>query len=122
MNVLGDEILSTFPFLQALATRSFIVYSLHARSPKHLCARIAKYCNRGFKLLEPVGFDGNFDSLIAQEEIPFYRVENQHYTDSDGEIRIATKEFRRAFLDNIDTFRLQEKFMHMVCPQLLQYK
>ncbi|CAF4124322.1 unnamed protein product [Adineta steineri] len=117
----GDRIISTFPFLQALATKSFIVYNLHARSPKHLCTRIAKYCNRGFKLLQPIDFDGDFDSLMTQEEIPLYRIEYHHYIDDDGEIQLATKEYRRGFLHNIDTFRLQEKFMHMVCPQLLQY-
>ncbi|CAF4522442.1 unnamed protein product [Rotaria socialis] len=117
----GDKIVSTFPFLQALATKSFIVYSLHARSPKHLCTRIAKYCNRGFNLLETVNFDGEFDSLMEQEEIPLYRVEHLTYIDDDGEIQFATKKFHRSFINNVDTFRLQEKFMHMVCPQLLQY-
>lgn len=108
--------------MQALATKSFIVYSLHAQSPKHLCTRIAKYCNRGFKLLQPINFDGDFRLLMAQEEIPLYRLEQEQYIDEDGEIQIATREYRRGFLDNTDTFRLQEKFMHMVCPQLLQYK
>ncbi|CAF4735612.1 unnamed protein product [Rotaria sp. Silwood1] len=108
----GDKIVSTFPFLQALATKSFIVYSLHARSPKHLCTRIAKYCNRGFNLLEPLDFDGDFDSLMIQEEIPLHRVEHQQYIDDDGEIQLATKEFHRSFLNNVDTFRLQEKFMY----------
>lgn len=122
MIFLGHKIVSTFPFLQALATKSFIVYSLHGRSPKHLCTRIAKYCNRGFKLLQPINFDGDFDSLMAQEEIPLYRTEHQQYIDDDGEIQIATKEICQGFPYNIDTFRLQEKFMHMVCPQLLQYK
>ena len=107
--------------MQALATKSFIVYSLHARSPKHLCTRIEKYCNRGFNLLETVNFDGEFDSLMEQEEIPLYRVEHLTYIDDDGEIQFATKEFHRSFINNVDTFRLQEKFMHMVCPQLLQY-
>ncbi|CAF1321492.1 unnamed protein product [Adineta steineri] len=116
---IGDKIVSTFPFLQALSTRSFIVYTLHARSPKHLFTRIEKYCYRGFNLLEPIDFDGDFEFLMAQEEIPLYRVEYQHYIDDEGEIQIATTEFRRPFLNNVDTFRLQEKFMHMVCPQLL---
>jgi hypothetical protein len=119
MSFLGTRILSTFPFLQALATRSFIVYTLHAGSPKHLCTRIAKYCNRGFDLLVPINFDGDFESMMAQEETPLYRVEHQHFIDDDGEIHIATKEFYRGFASNIDTFRLQEKFMSMVCPQLL---
>ncbi|CAF1021953.1 unnamed protein product [Rotaria magnacalcarata] len=117
----GDKIVSTFPFLEALATKSFVVYTLHAQSPKHVCARIAKYCNRGFYHLEPIRFDGDFNSSMAQEEIPLYRVEHLQYIDDDGEIRHATKEFHRSLVDNIDTFRLQEKFMHMVCPQLLQY-
>lgn len=107
--------------MQSLATKSFIVYSLHARSPKHLCIRISKYCNRGFTLLVPVDFDGDFDTLTAQEEIPLYRVEHQQYIDEDGEIQVATKEFRRSSVNNIDTFRLQEKFMYTVYPPLLQY-
>ena len=122
MGCLGDKIVSTFPFLQALATRSFIVYSLHAESPKHLCTRIAKYRKRGFNLLVPVDFDGDFESMMAQEETPIYRVEHQQYIDDDGEIHIAIKEFYRVFARNIDTFRLQEKFMSIVCPQLLQYE
>jgi hypothetical protein len=122
MSFSGDKIVSTFPFLEALATKSFITYNLHARTAKHVCTRIARYCNRGFDLLQPVGFDGDFDLLMAEEEIPWYRVEHQEYTDDDGEIHIVTKEFRRPFARNIDTFRLQEKFMGMVCPQLLQYK
>ena len=118
----GHKIVSTFPFLQAIATKSFIVYSLHAQSPKHLCTRIAKYCNRGFSLLEPIDFDGDCDFLMAQEEIPLHRIEHQQYIDDDGETRTATREICRGFLENIDTFRLQDKFMRMVCPQLLQYK
>jgi hypothetical protein len=119
---LGDKIVSTIPFLQAIATKSFFVYSLHAHSPKHLCARIKKYCNRGFMLLEPINFDGDFDLLMTQEEIPVYRVEHLRYIDHDGEIQIATREIRRGCLDNIDTFRLQEKFMDMVHPPLLHYQ
>ncbi|CAF4705188.1 unnamed protein product, partial [Rotaria sp. Silwood2] len=109
----GDKVVSTFPFLQALATKSFIVYSLHARSSKHVCTRIAKYCHRGFNLLVTIDFDGDFDTLMAQEEIPLYRVEHVQYIGDDDEIQLATKEFRRSFVDNIDTYRLQEKFMHM---------
>ena len=92
-----------FPFLQALATKSFIVHSLHARSPKHLCARIAKYCHLGFNFLLPIGFNGDFDSLMSQE-IPLYRVEHVQYIDDDGKIHLSTKEFRRSFVDNVDTF------------------
>ena len=83
--------------------------------------RLAKFCNRGFTLLEPTDFDGDLDSLMAQEEIPLYRVEYQHYIDDDGEIQTVTKEFSRRFLHNIDTFQLQERFISMVYPQLLHY-
>ena len=70
--------------------------------------------------MEPIDFDGDFGSLMTQEEIPLHRVEHQQYIDDDGEVRIATKEYRRGYLHNIDTFRLQEKFLHMVCPELLR--
>ena len=87
-----------------------------------MCTRIAKYCHRGFNLLLPIDFDGDFDSLMSQEEILLYRIERVQYIDDDGEIHLATKEFRRSFVDNVDTFRLQEKFMHTVCPQLFPCK
>ena len=72
MSFLGDKIVSTFPFFQVLATKSFIIYSLHARSPKYSCTRIAEYCNKGLNLLEPIDFDGDFVLLMVQEEIPLY--------------------------------------------------
>jgi hypothetical protein len=71
--------------------------------------------------LEPIGFDGNFNSLMAQEETPLYRVEHEHYVDEEGEIQYVTKEFRRTIPRNVDTFQLQERFLAMVCPELLQY-
>ena len=84
--------------------------------------RIAKYCDRGFHLLEPSGFDGDFNALMAQEETPQYRVEHEYYVDDEGEIRFVTKEFFRTLPRNMDTFQLQEKFLSMVCPELLQYR
>jgi hypothetical protein len=122
MNCSGNKIISTFPFLPALATRSFIVYTLHANSPTHLCTRVTKYCNIGFDLLSPINFDGNFESIMTQEATPLYRIEHQHYIDEDGKIHVATKTYCRPFVHNVDTFRLQEKFMSMVCPQLLHYR
>lgn len=55
---------------------------------------------------------------MAQEEVSLYRVEYQQHIDVDGEVCIAQKEYCRGYLHNIDTFRLQEKFMHIVCRQL----
>ncbi len=84
MRFLGDKIVSKFLFLEALATKLFIVYNLHAQILKHVCTRIAKYCKRGFELLEPI----DFDSLMAQDEIPLYRIEYQQYIDEDGKIHV----------------------------------
>ena len=117
----GDRIISTFAFLQAVATKSFVVYSLEAEAPKDVCNRIQKYCGRGFCLLEPHTFDGDFDELTQQSEIPLYRIERQDYLDDDGERRIATKEVWRQSSKNIDTFNLQEAFIsgvHMQCEEL----
>lgn len=72
--------------------------------------------------MEPIGFDGDFNFLMTQEEIPLYRVEHQQYVDEDDEIRIVTKEVRQLYPHNVDTFRIQEKFIEMVHPQLLNYR
>lgn len=108
--------------MEALATKSFMLYTLHARSPKHVCIRIQKYCNRGFKFLEPLDFDGDLDSLMKQEETPLCTVNYYQYIDEDGDVQIATQEITRSTPCNVDTFRLQEKFISLVCPELLEYK
>ena len=58
---------------------------------------------------------------MAQEEILLYRVEHLQHIDCDGEIRLSKKEYHQRFLQNVDTFRFQEKSMRIVCSQLLQY-
>ncbi|CAF1023470.1 unnamed protein product [Adineta steineri] len=118
----GDRIISTFAFLQALATKSFIVYSLHAETSKNVCNRIAKYCKRGFTLLEPINFDGSFDMLMKQLDIPLYRIEYQDFTDDDGEVQFMTTEYWRGYARNIDTFQLQEGFIAAACSTTLEYK
>ena len=105
--------------MQALRTKTFIVYNLHARTPKHICRRIKKVCDRGFCLLEPTNFDGNFDVLMAQEETPLYRSEQCPYIDDDGELHIATTEYHRMPIDNMDIYQSQEAFIASVCPELL---
>lgn len=115
-NFIGNKLLCTFPFLQALATKCFITYSLHGHTKKHVCTRIAKYCARGFYLLEPMNFDGNFDILMEQEEIPLYRSEQRQIIDDEGEVQIVTAEYRRQPQPNIDTFQVQELFISMVNP------
>lgn len=87
------------------------MYSLHAQSSKHVCARIAKYCERGFTLLEPINFDGNFDMLKQQADIPLYRVEHQYFIDDDGELQSMSLEYWRQPSRNVDTYQLQEAFI-----------
>ena len=111
---IGNKLLCTFPFLQALATKCFITYSLHGHTKKNVCNRIAKYCARGFYLLEPVNFDGNFDILMEQEEIPLYRSEERQVIDDEGEVQTTTAEYWRQPAPNIDTFQLQELFISNV--------
>jgi hypothetical protein len=101
--------------MQALATKSFIVYSLSAETPKHVCNRIAKYCDRGFNLLVPLNFDGDFNTLMQQEEIPRYRVEQRPFFDDDRELQTSITQFWRSPSRNIDTFRLQDAFVNYVC-------
>lgn len=86
-----------------------------------MCTRIQKYCSRGFKFLEPVNFNGDLDLLMKQEEIPLYMVDQYQYTNEDGEVQTVTQEITRSTPCNTDAFQLQEKFISMVCPELLEY-
>ncbi|CAF1507444.1 unnamed protein product [Adineta ricciae] len=83
----GKQIICTFAFLQAIATKSFVVYSLHGAIRKDVCIRIDKYNKRGFSLLEPRNFDGNFTHLINQTLTPLYRIEHQEIINDDGEVQ-----------------------------------
>jgi hypothetical protein len=121
LSSLGVKIVATVAFFQAMATKSFLCYNLHGHIPKHICTRIAKYCQRGFDLLLPIEFDGDFTSLMAQEDTPIYRIEHDNFMDEDGEIRIITREFVRLPQFNVDTYQVQEAFMHIVAPEFLLY-
>ncbi|CAM2728350.1 unnamed protein product [Rotaria socialis] len=116
----GNKIICTFAFMQAMATKSFITYSLHGETSKNVCTRIAKYCRRGFTLLEPIKFDGDFESLMKQDEMPLYRAEHREFIGDDGELQIATMEYWRRPEHNIDTFQLQEAFIADFCPHMQQ--
>lgn len=111
MSLLGDKIISTFAFIQAFSTKSFIVYSLHGEARKDVIARIAKYSARGFRLLMPTNFDGNFDFLLSQDEVPLYQMMQQENVDHDGETHIITKESWRRPARNVDTYQVQEDFI-----------
>jgi len=49
-----------------------------------------QYCAWGFHLLEPINFDGDFEILMKQNDIPSYRFKEHEYIDGEGEIQIAT--------------------------------
>ncbi|CAF1547664.1 unnamed protein product [Adineta steineri] len=53
----GSQLLCTFAFLQAVVTKSFICYTMHANREKSICNRIIRYCQRGFTFLEPYESD-----------------------------------------------------------------
>ncbi|CAF4441595.1 unnamed protein product, partial [Rotaria magnacalcarata] len=115
-----NKIICTFAFMQAMATKSFIVYSLNGETSKNVCTRIAKYCGRGFALLGPINFDGDFESLMKQDEIRLYRAEHREFIDDDGELQMATMVYWRRPERNIDTFQLQEVFIADFCPHMQQ--
>ena len=69
----------------------------------------------------PIEFDGEFTSLMAQDDTPIYRIEHDNFMDEDGEIRIITREFVRLPQFNVDTYQVQEAFMHIVAPEFLLY-
>lgn len=102
-----------------MATKCFITYSLSGEATKNICNRIAKYCARGFRLIKPVRFDGDFGLLTKQKEIPLYRAEEWQIIDDDGEVQTVTKEYWRQSARNIDTYQVQEAFIATVCPHTL---
>lgn len=106
--------------MQAIATKSFVVYSLYGEITKDVCIRIDKYSKRGFILLEPINFDGDFTKLMKQAVIPLYRVEQQNFIDDDGEIQTGTVEYWRQPARNIDTFAIQEAFITAYCSQSIK--
>lgn len=84
---------------------------MHGEIRKDVVIRIAKYCARGFRLLVPIKFDGDFDYLLEQDEVPLYRWIQQEVLSDDGEIQLATTEFWRQPARNIDVFQVQEDFI-----------
>ncbi|CAF4223571.1 unnamed protein product, partial [Adineta steineri] len=87
----GSQLLCTFAFLQAVATKSFICYTMHANMEKSICNRIIRYCQRGFTFLKPYEFDSLLyidimNGTILEES----REETREIMDEDGEIQIVT--------------------------------
>ncbi|CAF4109602.1 unnamed protein product [Adineta steineri] len=116
----GSQLLCTFAFLQAVATKSFICYTMHANMEKSICNRIIRYCQRGFTFLEPYEFDSLLyidimNGTILEES----REETREIMDEDGEIQIVTTTYypRKWPLPNIDTYQLQENFMKQISSQ-----
>ncbi|CAF1185724.1 unnamed protein product [Adineta steineri] len=87
----GSQLLYTFAFLHAVATKSFIFYTMHANMEKSICNRIIRYCQRRFTFLEPYEFESLLyidimNGTILEES----REETREIMDEDGEIQIAT--------------------------------
>jgi len=83
-----------------------------------VCARIQKYCKRGIKLLEPINFDGDFNMLMKEEDVPLCQVKQYIMSIMMAKYRLLQENI----IDHlIDTFRLQEIFIATIHPQLSNY-
>jgi hypothetical protein len=110
----------TFAFLQALATKSFMCYTMHGNMDKSICNRIIRYCQRGFVFLEPVEFNNLlYADIMASTVIEEKTEETREIVDDDGEVQTVTTTHyaRRMPFPNVDTYRLQENFIKHICSQ-----
>ena len=111
--LIGTHILCTFAFLQAVATKSFVCYTMHGDMDRSIYDRIGRYCQRGFVFLEPRQFDYRLYIDIMAHTIPEdIVVESRQIMNDDGEIDtvVITYQPRRLPFPNVDTYQLQETF------------
>lgn len=108
----------TFPFLQAMATQTFLCYTMHSTMNKSIAKRIIRYCERGFTFLEPIRFDDAYyhgimsdDSCVEQPQI------TREILNQDEEFETVTITYypRSLPLPNVDTYRIQEQFIQRIC-------
>lgn len=114
---LGSHVVCTFAFLQAIATTSFMCYSMHGAMGKSVCNRIIRYCERGFIFLEPQEFDDGFYSdIMAGIVLEEKKEEVKEIVDDDGDIQIITIAYEphRWPLPNVDPHLLQENFIERI--------
>ena len=58
---------------------------------------------------------------MGQEEAPVYCIEHDKSIDDDGQVTTTTRELLRLPYVNVDAYQVQESFMKMVAPRLLEY-
>ncbi len=116
----GSHVLCTFAFLQAIATKSFICYTVHGDMHKSICNRIIRYCGRGFIFLEPKQFDNLlYIDIMACSILEEKTEETREMVNDDGETQIFTvTHYPRCWPSpNVDPYRLQETFIKQICSQ-----
>ena len=119
--ILGSQVLCTFAFLQAIATKSFICYTLHEDIDKTIYNRINRYCKRGFIFLEPQQFnDLSYFHIMLKTVVEMKTEQRRQIVNSNGEKIEATviiSEPRRVPFLNVDTYLLQEVFIKQIQSQ-----
>ena len=113
----GSHVLCTFAFLQAVATKSFVCYTMHGDMDRSIYDRIVRYSQRGFVFLQPTPFDNQLYANIMVHTVSEDIVEeSRQIMNDDGEIDtvIITYHPRRLPFPNIDTHRLQETFISRI--------
>jgi hypothetical protein len=118
--LIGTRVLCTFAFLQAIATRSFICYTMHGSMEKSICNRIVRYCQRGFVFLEPQEFDNVlYIDIMTGTVLEEKTEEIREIMNDDGEVQIVTITYhpRTWPFPNVDSHRLQEAFIKQISSQ-----
>ncbi|CAF3478219.1 unnamed protein product [Rotaria socialis] len=119
----GSHVFCTIAFLQAIATNSFICYTMHGDMERSICERIIRYCQRGFVFLEPQEFDNAlYIDIMARNVLKEKREETREIMNDDGEIQIITITYepRQFPYPNVDSHRLQETFIEQICRKKIK--
>lgn len=91
---------------------------MHAEMCKSICARIIRYCQRGFLFLEPRAFDNAwYTDIMARSILDEKREETREEMNDDGEMQTVTVTYYPSTwpCPNVDPYRLQETFIHRIC-------
>ena len=118
--LIGSHVVCTLAFLQAMATKSFVCYTIHGEMNKSICDRIIRYYHRGFVYLEPTEFNSQFYvDIMACPPSNERTEESREIMNDDGEIQIVTTTYRQRYLPfpNVDTHQLQETFIERIRAQ-----
>ncbi|CAF1131124.1 unnamed protein product [Adineta ricciae] len=116
----GSQVVCTFAFLQAIATKSFICYTLYEDMTKCVYNRINRYCQRGFVFLEPQSFNtACYSDVMVKTVFDTKTVETRQILDDDGEFQTATITREPSILPffNVDPCFLQEAFIKQICSE-----